>query len=279
MLDIKPFLERYTSVPLITQNLLKPAQNLEAQIVTLVRQSEKRIADVRMAVYGDEAKGQLPTPDGRGARATANYQPIPAIAKIRAEFEAKARPMVEDLKVYAEGAQEMAKRHWTVQAMLRIAKPNGVLQAVSLRAHYAVVLAKAGMVELNGWAQTALDEMDAVLMDSVIRENDARKRDDRGFSSSELLKRFGDNWEDYRLANAILSEVVVVARRGGMAYAKFENPNGVSSVNRIALGLAVAANTEYDIDEEGGIILKPQHADHADRMAAVGAAVKAKAGK
>ncbi len=151
--------------------------------------------------------------------------------------------------------------------MLRVAKPGGLPQATALRAQYSQVLAKAGQVELVAWAQQAIDLADVVLMDAVIRENDNRPKTDRAFLSPGVLELFGNVWEEYRLAQAVLEEVITTAKRGGLIYAQFEKGHGAVAVNRIALGLRVAQH-DYDLDEDGGIIIKP--ADNNDRLDTVG---------
>ena len=94
----------------------------------------------RRAEYGRHGgKGQL-----QPTRATANFQPIPAISKIRKQVEDSGRQMVLDLNALAEMAVLMAERHWSIRGCLRLAKPNGLPQATALRAQYAEILEKAG---------------------------------------------------------------------------------------------------------------------------------------
>ena len=271
-IQLKPSLLRLETLEAIKKTLLVPATELEVKLNTLTRQADKQIEEVRRVVYGDGGKGQL-----QPTRATANFQPIPAISKIRKQVEDSGRQMVLDLNALAEMAVLMAERHWSIRGCLRLAKPNGLPQATALRAQYAEILEKAGTAELAAWAQTAIDSADPVMFDAVVRENDARKRDERSFLSPGALELFGANWEEYKMAQAMFTEVTLTAKRGALVYAEFEKGRGAVATNRIALGLAVA-NKTYDINDAGEIVIG-QHDDNAQRMNAVGAAVRAKAVK
>ena len=57
----------------------------------------------------------------------------------------------------------------------------GIVEAMQLRAAYVDILAAAGPVELASWGQQAIDTGDAILADTVLRENGARKADERPF--------------------------------------------------------------------------------------------------
>lgn len=100
-------------------------------------------------------------------------------------------------------------------------------------------------------------------------------RDERAFMTPGALELFAENWEEYKMA--LFTEVTLTAKRGSLVFAEFEKGRGAVATNRIVLGLAVA-NRTHDIDDAGEIVLG-QQPDNADRMAAVGAAVKAKADK
>ena len=161
--------------------------------------------------------------------------------------------------------------------MTGMTQPNGIGPATALRAQYAEILEHAGAVELAGWCQGAIDSADIVLMDAVIRENDSRRKDERAFLSPGVLELFGNVWQEHRLAQAVLNEVVTTAHRGGVALSKFEGGNGTVGLQRIALGLRLA-NSDYTLDENGGIVLS-QHPDHSARLEAVGTAMRKMAAK
>ncbi len=162
--------------------------------------------------------------------------------------------------------------------MLRTAKPGGLAIATALRAQYSQIMAKAGQVELTAWAQQAHDAADVVLMDSVIRENDNRPKTDRAFLSPGVLELFGNVYDEYKLAQATLTEVVLTAQRGGILYAEFEKGHGAVATNRIALGLSVAnARADYDLDDSGAIVFKQP--DNANRLDTVGVKLRQMAKK
>lgn len=270
-MTLKPQLPRLETPEAIKSNLLVPAQQAVARLNSLISNSEAKINEIRALVSGGKAGGNEPM------RARAASQPIQAITDIRKQVQSEGRDIVKALDAAAEMAQEMAERHWSIRVMLRLAKPGGIAQAATLRAQYAQVLAKAGTVELAGWAQNAIDTGDVVLMDAVVRENDSRKRDDRAFLTPGVLELFGNVYQEYRLGQAMLNEVVTTAKRGGMILAEFEKGTGAVSLNKIAMGLRTA-NADYTIDEAGGIVLAA-HPDHNSQLDAVGQAMRKMAKK
>lgn len=262
-ITLKPQLARLETPEAIKSNLLVPVQQAVARLDSLISNSESKINEIRALVSGGNARGNEPN------RARAATQPIAAITDIRKQVESEGRELVKALEAAAAMAEEMAQRHWSIRVMLRLAKPGGLAQATALRTQYAQVLSKAGMVELAGWAQNAIDSGDVVLMDAVIRENDSRKRDERAFLTPGVLELFGNVWQEYRLGQATLNEVITTAKRGGIILAEFEKGTGKVATNRIALGLRVA-NADYTLDEQGGIVFNENDGD----IAAVGQAMR-----
>ncbi|MCX6587083.1 MAG: hypothetical protein NTX13_10960 [Acidobacteria bacterium] len=280
LIALKPQLERWHRPELLTQNLLTPARQKETTILTMVRRDEKRIAGVRETVASLFGNGQEVTPTG-GVRASAANQPILAIDKIRREFRAEADPIISDLHTLAEGAAEIAKRHWDIHSILRRATTGtgstiGVSDALTRRANYHSILQSAGKSELANWAQMAIDDMDLVLADACVRANDRRERNERAFSSGDFLDTIGENLTEFRLARAILNETILTAERAGIAFAKFENPNGGASIARIIMGLRLMEHADYTVDEQGGILLSPSNANYL-RSKAIGTELKTRA--
>jgi hypothetical protein len=281
LITLKPQLERWSRPELLTSNLLTPARQKETQIINMVRRDEKRIAGVRETVASLFGNGQEQTPDGRGARGSAANQPILAIDKIRREFRTEAEPLIAELNVLANGAAEIAKRHWDLHSVLRRATTgtgtgNGVSDALTRRANYSAIFAASGKSELANWAQMAIDDTDLVLADAVVRENDRRERNERAFSSNDFLDTIGANLTEFRLARAILNETILTAERAGIAFAKFENPNGVASLSRIIMGLKLMENADYTVDAQGGILLSHNNANYL-RNKAIGGELKNRA--
>ncbi len=263
-ITLKPQLPRLETPEAIKTNLLVPVQQAVARLTSIIQNGEAKIEELKRLFAGN-TQGNEP------GRARALHQPIPAIAEVRKSVTDEGMVIVKGLSDAAEMAEEMSSRHWSVRAMLKTAKPGGLQQAMTLRAQYAEILEKAGMVELAGWCQQAIDSADPVLLDSVIRENDARKRDERSFLPPGVLEMFGNNWTDYRTAKALFDEVVTTAKRGGLILAEFENGTGKVATGRIALGLRVAQQ-DYQIDEAGGVIF--QQPDNHNRLDAVGQAMR-----
>lgn len=275
LIALKPQLERWHRPELLTSNLLTPARQKETTILTMVRRDEKRIAGVRETVASLFGNGQ-----GASAASAAN-QPVLAIDRIRREFRAEADPIISDLHTLAEGAAEIAKRHWDIHSVLRRATTgtgsgNGVSDALTRRANYHSILQNAGKSELANWAQMAIDDMDLVLADACVRANDRRERNERAFSSNDFLDTMGANLTEFRLARAILNETILTAERAGIAFAKFENPTGVASLARIIMGLRLMEHTDYTVDEQGGILLAHNNANYL-RSKAIGTELKNRA--
>lgn len=61
-------------------------------------------------------------------------------------------------------------------------------------------------MELARYAQQAIDTGDAILADAVIRENGARKQDDRPFLTATLLKLLPN--AEHQQAQALLNQVI-----------------------------------------------------------------------
>lgn len=277
LITLKPQLERWHRPELLTSDLLTPARQKENQIINMVRRDEKRIAGVRETVASLFGNGQEVSPTG-GVRASAANQPILAIDKIRREFRTEADPIISDLHTLAEGAAEIAKRHWDIHSVLRRATTGtgNVSDALTRRANYHSILQSAGKSELANWAQMAIDDMDLVLADACVRANDRRERNDRAFSSNDFLDTIGANLTEFRLARAILNETILTAERAGIAFAKFENPTGKASLAQIIMGLRLMENADYTVDEQGGILLSPSNANYV-RSKAIGTELKTRA--
>lgn len=263
-ISLKPQLPRLETPEAIKSNLLVPVQQAVARLTSLITNGEAKIEELKRLFAGNP-QGNEPQ------RARALHQPVPAIAQVRKAVTDEGMVIVKGLNDAAQMAEEMSQRHWSVRSLLKVAKPGGLQQAMTLRAQYAEVLAKAGVVELASWCQQAIDGGDPLLLDAVIRENDSRRRDDRAFLTPGVLEMFGNNWTEYRTAKALFDEIVTTAKRGGLLLAEFENGTGKVATDRIALGLRVAQQ-DYQIDEAGGVIF--QQPDNHNRLDAVGTAMR-----
>ncbi len=277
-IQLKPQLIRLDTTDLLKDKLLLPVRQGVTRLQTLIKDAEKRIEEIKQLVSGPAGKGTAPTHSARLSPVQHKYQPIKGIDAVKQEVESQGREIVQALDAAARLAEQMAERHWSIRAMLRRARPlnlapgGGVVaQSMALRAHYAEVLKLAGPAELAAWGQQAIDDTDPVLMDAVLRANDARKRDERAFMSPGVLELFAENWTEYKTAKAILDETVTTARRGGLLYAEFQKGTGQVAVNRIALGLRVA-NSEHTVNESGEIVFKQP--DNANRLDVVGAKLR-----
>lgn len=119
-------------------------------------------------------------------------QLISDVLAIRRKADSGLIDIVRATQSAARVATEMGSRHWDLWSVLRCAKTgNGdvvsILEAMQLRAAYADILAAAGPVELAAWGQQAIDTGGAILADAVLRENGARKAEERPFMGATLL--------------------------------------------------------------------------------------------
>jgi hypothetical protein len=96
------------------------------------------------------------------------------------------------------------------------------------------------------------------------------------FSSNDFLDILSGNLNEFRLARAILNETILTAERAGIAFAKFENPNGTASLSRIIMGLKLMEDADYTVDEQGGILLSHNNANYL-RSKAIGSELKYRA--
>jgi hypothetical protein len=177
------------------------------------------------------------------------------ILALRREADAKLVELVKGLQQAASDAKTYGERHWDFWSVLRRAKTGagdvaGIVEAMSLRASYAAVLANAGPLELSAWAQQAIDFGDPVLADAVLRENASRKVDERPFSSASFLSKLNNT--DHTQAQALLDEVITIAQQGGVAYSGFMRRDS-ASFQRIQLGLRQMRRVK-GVDESGAIL-------------------------
>lgn len=150
----------------------------------------------------------------------------------------------------------MGERHWDLWSVLRRAKTGngdvvGILEAMQLRAAYVDILAAAGPVELAAWGQQAIDTGDAILADAVLRENGARKQDERPFMGATLLTNLKN--AEHIQAQALVNEIIDLNQQAGLAYSTFQRRDS-ASFQRIQLGLKARRGIHDAVDESGAII-------------------------
>ena len=247
-IEIKPQL-----VPLDMNGLRVFVRDQQARLTSLtskIATANERIAALR--------KAAAPPPKGvTGAerqvfQTVTERQLISDIGAIRREADKELTAIVRAMQTAADTAKEMGERHWDKWSVLRRATTGtGRTEAMQLRAAYATVLESVAGIELSRWAQYALDSGDPVLCDAVLRENGARKTDDRPFLNATLLQLLPNAEHDE--AQALLNQALDLAQRGGLAYSEFERGR-YNSVARIALGLKARQKIDDFIGEDGAIL-------------------------
>lgn len=227
-------------IPLDINGLQRFASEQNTRLVKLT----KLIADADARIE-KARKAAAPPPKGvTGAerqiiQSITDRQVISETLAIRREADGAIIEVLKAMKSAASDAKEMGERQWDIWSVLRRAKTGngdvvGIVQAMQLRAAYADVLAAAGPAELAAWAQQAIDTGDAILADAVLRENGARKQDDRAFMNSALLSNLKN--ADYIQAQALLNQVIDLNQRAGLQYSQFQNQDS-AAFKRIQIGL------------------------------------------
>ena len=84
------------------------------------------------------------------------------------------------------------------------------------------------------WILRAFDTGDAILADVVLRENGARKQDERPFMGATVLANLKN--VEHIQARALLNRIVDLNQEAGLAYSQFMRRDS-ASFQRIQLGL------------------------------------------
>jgi hypothetical protein len=159
-------------------------------------------------------------------------------SKVRQAFGLQIRPLQKQMAANVALAKVYQTRHWSKPQVLNraVAPASNLTDALARRAHYAAMFELAGKAELFSWSQIAIDTADAILADSVYRANAKRSKDERAFLPSTFMALLPN--AEYTEATGILQEVLMSAKRAGMAIAQFEQRGSAVSLDLIALGLS-----------------------------------------
>jgi len=225
-----------------------------SKLTTLIADATARIEKVR--------KAAAPPPKGLTGAERQIIQDVTQrqlnseILAIRRDADSAMIDIIRATQSAARAAKDMGERHWDIWSVLRRAKTGngdvvGILEAMQLRAAYADILAAAGPVELAAWGQQAIDTGDAILADAVLRENGARKADERPFMGATLLTNLKN--AEHIQAQALLNQIIDLNQQVGLAYSTFQRRDSVS-FQRIQLGLKARRNIGDAVDESGAII-------------------------
>jgi hypothetical protein len=254
-IQLLPPLARSATAEDLTSKYLSPQRSRFERVKNAITSAEGEIERVRKTA----------APSSRDADTAALYsaahkkQQITQIHEIRNRTLDEVRTTLQDMLRASEEAAMAKERHWDLRSILRRAKPNGLNTATALRADYMVVLKHAGHTELAAYAQQALDDMDPLLMDVVLKVNDQRRTADRSFVSATALEMFAAQYTEYQLAVATLDEVTRLFNNARLMQHEF-GTGRADGIGRISVGLSLA-NGDYMLDEAGGVVL----ADKANR--------------
>jgi hypothetical protein len=251
LIDLKPQL-----IPLDMPGLQTFASEQNKRLAKLT----KLIADAE-ALIEKARKEAAPPPKGVSGAERQIIQTIndrqtnSKILDIRRAADSALIELLKASQNAAAAAKIMGERHWNMWSVLRRAKTGnggvvGILEAMQLRAAYADVLAAAGPSELAAWGQQAIDTADAILADSVLRENGVRKLDERPFMSSVLMTNL--NNKEHAQAQALLNQVLDMNQQAGLAYSQFQRQD-TAAFKRIQMGLTQRQRIN-DVDESGAIL-------------------------
>jgi len=251
LIDLKPQL-----IPLDINGLQQfaSAQNTRLiKLTQLIATADAKIEKARQAA--------APPPKGVSGAERQIIQTITdrqvnsEILAIRREADGAIVGVLVAMRNAASAAKAMGERHWDMWSVLRRAKTGnggvvGILEAMQLRSAYAEILAAAGPTELAAWGQQAIDTADAILADSVLRENGARKQDERPFMSSALITNLKN--ADFVQAQVFLNQVIDLSQQAGLAYSEFQRQDS-AAFKRIQLGLK-RRQSIAGVDESGAIL-------------------------
>jgi hypothetical protein len=237
--------------PRVLVLVLPQLQIFQSQQAKRVGTIKSLIAAAEQKIEAEKAKVKLPelpssagydsptySMDERRILQNAFQKRVSGIRRqVREELTTAVIPLLKEAYAAGEDAKTRAERHYDKFSIVRRTlgtQLGGVLAAAQMRAAYAAILAKSGPVELACWAQQSVDLGDAILADSVIRENNSRPVTERGFTSQAVLDALPNS--EFDQLQTICKNIIILAEEAGLAWASFEN-DGTEATRRIALGL------------------------------------------